>query len=366
MTNGKPIRVAHLIGSTGLYGAERWILAQMRYLDQDRVQSAIINLVDKPGDNSEIVSEARKRGHTAIDFNTGGRFNPLAPFRLARYLRKEGYTRLHSHGYKSDIMALITGKMLGIKAISTPHGWSKEKNKKLFVYEKLGKRFLKFFDRICPLSDDLYNGLLNAGIRRSKISLIINGVDFQEIDDAQINARVNGKKRIGFIGQFIERKRVRDLLEAFSLLNRTDCELFLIGEGPYRKSIIKQIESMNLTSSVYCLGFTSTRLEYLKGFDLFVLPSLLEGIPRCIMEAHLARVPVVGTEIEGIKELVKHEKTGLLVPPGNPAMLATAMNRLLDSPELAARYSESGRKLVGKHYSAEKMAKQYEDLYLSL
>jgi glycosyltransferase involved in cell wall biosynthesis len=198
------------------------------------------------------------------------------------------------------------------------------------------------------------------------MTLILNGVDIREIDEKPAKAKPNGKRRIGYIGQFLEGKGLDDLIEAFFRLGRNDCELVLIGDGPCREKIIRRIESMNGRYPVYCAGYTSERLRDLKAFDVFVLPSLSEGIPRCIMEAHAAKVPVVGTDIEGIRDLVKPEQTGLLVPPHDPAALAAAIDRLLNFPELAKRLASGGRKLIEEHYSAARMAEQYETLYFSL
>ncbi|MBI4523046.1 MAG: glycosyltransferase family 4 protein [Deltaproteobacteria bacterium] len=365
MPGSETIHIAHVTGSTGLYGAEHWILAQMRYLEPRRWRASIVNLVDKSGEKSAIVCEATRRGFTALDFYTGGRFNPLAVFRLARLVQETGYNILHSHGYKSDIMAFLAGKLAGVKVIGTPHGWSRESSKKELLYEKLDRAFLRFFDRLCPLSPELCNSLRMTGINESKINLVMNGVDLKEVDEASPRPKGSGKKRIGFIGQFIERKRVEDLVEAFFLLSRPDCELFLIGDGPCRASILNRVRLRNGHSEIHCSGHVLSRLEHLKSFDVFALPSLLEGIPRSIMEAHAARVPVIGTDIAGIRDLVKHEQTGLLVPPKNPPMLAEAINRILESPQLAAKLAAGGRKLVDEQFSASRMAEQYETVYFS-
>ncbi len=202
-------------------------------------------------------------------------------------------------------MGLLAGRLAGIKVISTPHGWDKEKDKKLAIYERMSKACFKFFDRVCPLSQSLYDGLSADGIAPSRMTLVLNGVDIQEIDEAPAKAKTNGKKRIGYIGQFIERKNLDDLVEAFFRLERSDCELRLVGDGPCREDILRRIASRNGTSAVSCPGYAANRLEDLKSFDVFVLPSLLEGIPRCIMEAQAAGVPVVATDIEGIRDLVK-------------------------------------------------------------
>jgi glycosyltransferase involved in cell wall biosynthesis len=362
----KPIRVAHLIGSTGIYGAERWVLAQLRYLDRSRAHASLINLVDHVEEKSAIVLEAQRLGHDAVDFYTGGRFNPLGVLRLARMLRQKRIVILHSHGYKSDVMGLIAGRLAGTKVISTPHGWSNQKDKKLLFYEQLGRVCLKSFDRVCPLSQSLYDGLCADGIQSSKLTLVLNGVDIREIDEVPARAKANEKKRIGYIGQFVEGKGLNDLVDAFFALNRPDCELFMVGDGPCREKILRRVESRDGELGVYCPGYTTRRLEDLKGLDVFVLPSLSEGIPRCIMEAHAAMVPVVATDIDGIRALVKSEETGLLVPPDNAEALAAAINRVLNSPALARKVASAGRKLIEERFSAARMARQYETLYLSL
>ena len=361
-----PIRVCHLIGSTGLYGAERWILAQMAYLDARKIQSSIVNLVDSSGDPSEFVREARNRGYAAVDFYTGGRFNPAGAWRLARFLRNLGCSIIHCHGYKSDVLGLMAAKLAGLKIVSTPHGWSKEADKKLRLYQWLGNISLRFMDRVCPLSQSLHDELRRIGISNERMTMIRNGVDIVEIDNAQQTVTKNGKKRIGFIGMLIESKGLSDLVDAFFLLNRSDCELFLIGEGPCRESVLKRFNASDKASMIHCPGYVVNRLEYLKSFDLLVLPSLSEGTPRCVMEAQAAKVPVVGTDIQGIRNLVTHERNGLLVPPRNPALLAKAIGRILDFPEFAAKFAHEGRKFVEAQFSAARMATEYESLYFSL
>jgi glycosyltransferase involved in cell wall biosynthesis len=198
------------------------------------------------------------------------------------------------------------------------------------------------------------------------MNLILNGTDIDEIDEIPALPRPNGKKRIGYIGQFIERKNLEALVEAFFCLERDDCELFLIGDGPSRERVLQSVRSRREQSRVHCPGYSPRRLEELKCFDVFVLPSIMEGLPRCVMEAQAAGVPVVATDIDGTRELVKPWQTGLLVPPGNPVALAEAINCILDSPEVAAKLSGAARKLVEQRFSAARMAAEYENVYLSL
>jgi glycosyltransferase involved in cell wall biosynthesis len=363
MDRNRPTRVCHLIGSTGLYGAERWILAQLSYLDAHKVQASIVNLVDRVAEPSAIVVEARKRGHVAMDFYTGGRFNPSAIYGVAQLFRKEGYHIVHTHGHKSDLVGLAAARLAKLKILSTPHGWSKEADLKLKIYETIGTFSLRLMDRVCPLSPELHQALRRRGVRESKISLIRNGVDLAEIASASRVEKPTLKKRIGFIGKLVESKGVLDLVDAFFLLNRVDCELFLLGDGPCLDRSRHRFRLAGQEQLLYCPGFVPNRLDYLKSFDVFVLPSHSEGTPRCVMEAQASEIPIVGTDIDGIRNLITHEHSGLLVPPKNPKALAEAINRILSSPELALNLVEESRKIVENRFSAAIMAKSYESLY---
>ena len=214
-----PIRVAHLVGSTGLYGAERWILALLRYLPRDSVQSTLINLVDAPGQTSEVVRAATERGLSAIDFYTGGRFNPASISRLASFVKAHGYHILHSHGYKADFLAFFAAKRTGAKVISTPHGWSKEPDRRLALYEALDRFLLRFVDHVCPLSPDLHDGLRRSGVPPRKLRMLLNAVDIAEVDSVVPSAaRRAGETIVGYVGQLIRRKNVECLISAFERL----------------------------------------------------------------------------------------------------------------------------------------------------
>jgi glycosyltransferase involved in cell wall biosynthesis len=114
------------------------------------------------------------------------------------------------------------------------------------------------------------------------------------------------------------------------------------------------------------MGFRSDRLELLSKFNLFVMTSSLEGIPRCMMEAMAVGVPVVAYDIPGVDQLVEHGKTGLLAPFGNKAALAACCKQILDDPELADTLSRNAREMVNERYSAARMANEYELLFRKL
>src|SRR5262245_13565892 len=300
-----PIRVAHVLGSTGLYGAEQWILALLRYLPPNRVHATLVNLVDDRGHVSAVVRAAKARRLEAIDLDTGGRFNPGAIVRLARFVRDRRVHVLHSHGYKADLIALFAAKLSGVRVTSTPHGWSREDDWRLRLYETLDRRALHFFDCVSPLSPDLRDGLQRSGVQERKLRMILNGVDIKEVECVAPAATPKPAGTVvGYVGQLIQRKNVECLITAFHRLTalRSDVRLLIVGEGPRAGHLRELVKTMNFSGRVEFAGYRGDAIALMKTFDLFVLPSWEEGIPRCLMEAMAAGVPVVGSDIAGNRE----------------------------------------------------------------
>ena len=361
------INVFHLVGSTGLYGAERWVLALMRAIDDSKVRCTLVNLVDRPGDRSQVVAAARDRGLDAFDFATGGRFNPLAAVRLARLARLRGADVIQGHGFKSDVLALLTARLAGCKAVSTPHGWSLEKDRKLIVYEKLDRALFRFMDMVCPLSNDLAREI--NGVAPNKVRLIYNGVDLDEIRAVPPAAKPAGEVySIGYIGQLIERKDLSTLLSALQLLCLKDItvQLTVIGDGPRFSALRDEARELGVENQVSFLGFKPDAGAYLKTFDAFVLPSLMEGIPRCIMEAMACGIPVVVSDIPGNRDLVVADETGLLFTPRNSRDLADKLESLVRHPKKGKDMAQRARKKVEDEFSNRTMAAHYTALYREL
>lgn len=364
----RTIHVVHMIGSTGLYGAERWILALMRAMDTQKVRSTLVNLVDDENEKSAVVKAAEERGLAAFDFVTGGKFNIFAAKRLAGWAREEQVDIIHGHGFKSDLLGLLTAKMSGCRIMTTPHGWSMENDLKLQMYEKLDRLSFRFMDMVCPLSPDLLDGLKRA-VDKSKLRLIFNGVDIDEIQEAvSVQRKYSDYFTIGYIGQLIERKDMPTLISAVHFLakERKNIKFIVLGDGAKRLELQAECERLGIAELVDFLGFRPDAASWLKTFDLFVLPSRLEGIPRCIMEALAATIPVVVTDIPGNRDLVLHKETGLLYPVGDSQQLAECISFMMDHPAEAKEMAKCGNRKVEDEYSNRKMAREYTEVYQEL
>lgn len=367
----KKIRVLQLGSPTGLYGAERWILALVRHLDPTEIDSIVSVIRDDPLLTASLCQEAQIAGFHTHVFEAYGRINWSAILQLRRFLLSNNIQILHTHGYKTDIIGLLASWRTPCRLVSTPHGWSIRAGVKLKIYETLDRLIFRFFDAIVPLSDAIFNELKKWPGLKNKLYKIQNGVDISEIDAENylasevLRLKEKGCFIVGYVGQLIARKGLKILLEAFAKLETPLKKLIILGDGDQKQDLEKLAVALGIQADVLFLGFRKDRLNFLKGFDVFVLPSSLEGIPRCLMEAMAAQVPVVASRIPGCTELVHHEQTGLLFELDNVNSLLKCLNQYLNR-NLRMQLGQNGRNFIVAHYSAMSMAQQYQSLYQKL
>lgn len=365
------LRVMQLGSPTGLYGAERWILALVRHLDASQVESVVAAIRDDPALTAPLCAQAQAYGFRSQIFDAHGKVNWSAVSQLRRFILANDIHILHTHGYKTDIIGLLATAGTPCRLVTTPHGWSVQAGFKLRLYETLDRAIFPFFDAVVPLSDTLHDELKPVSGVRRKLRLIRNGVDLAEIDTVREPAQEVAAWKaeqcfvVGYIGQLIARKGLTVLLHAFARLDVPNKRLAIVGEGEQRAELEALTASLGLTERVRFFGFRSDRLALLKGFDVFVLPSRLEGIPRCLMESMAAEVSVIAADIPGCRDLITHGRTGLLFPCDDVDALIGRLQQCVD-PQVRRQLAQQGREHVLANYSAAAMAHAYQNLFQEL
>jgi glycosyltransferase involved in cell wall biosynthesis len=182
----------------------------------------------------------------------------------------------------------------------------------------------------------------------------------------------NRERSILFVGRLIERKGVAHLIRALGTVRRTvPARLIIVGDGPERASLERLAAATEVASHVHFRGRVSDeelRQAY-AGADVFVLPSVLdqrqdtEGLGVVLLEAMNYAVPVVASNIGGITDIVQHESTGLLVPPGDERALAKALTSLLENPELSRSLGQAGARLLRETFSWDRIVDRWEAVY---
>ncbi len=221
-------------------------------------------------------------------------------------------------------------------------------------------------DLIITVSSGIAETLVNSGIPRERVEVVYEGVDVREVQSAPCRREYpDSAVVIGCVAFLSEEKGHATLLTAFSELHsrRPETRLVFVGDGPLRSALEQQARSSGIAGAVDFRGFQPQVAPFLRGFDIFVLPSLSEGLSSGILAAMAASLPVVASNIGGIPELVQHQITGLLVPPEQPGALANALQHLVDDPALQVRYGEAGRERVLKHFTLEQKVKRTLEIY---
>ena len=367
----KKIKVLQFTCPAGFYGAERWVLALARHLNKEKV-TCDLAVTKEPGQGElEIVQKYTAEMGKTYEIITKSRFDFGAVGQLCNLIREQDIDIIHTHGYKSDIIGIIAARRTGIISVSTPHGFENAKDWKLRSYIWLGCQTFRFFTKVAPLSRQLYDDVVRVGVKKENIVYIQNGVDLQEVEEHRDSGEAierGPEKRIGFIGQLISRKNVFDLLDIFNSLSAKhgNMKLLLLGDGKQRRELEEYANTLPEKDHIEFLGFRDDRLQLLKSFDIFVMTSTLEGIPRCLMETMAMGIPVAAYNIAGIDQLISHEKSGLLAPLGEKDTLASYCEKILFEPEYAKSLAKNARSYVYEAFSAQRMARDYEQLFSKL
>ena len=361
----------HLGSPGGLFGAERWILSLIRELNPAAVHSVVGVINDAHYPEIALCIEASKSGFDVCEIRAPGRLNVTAIARLRRLLHDMQIDIVHTHFYKTDIVGYFATRGTRCRIVSTPHGWDNRPSRSLWLYQNLSRLFFPFLDAVAPLSDGLYAELAKIPGMKGKLRLIANAVDIGEVENEtrvdadlrELKKKNKGKFIIGYVGRLSEAKELETLLEMMARYARATWELVLVGSGEHSDALTRMADRLHLNDRVHFTGFRADRLALLRGFDVFVLPSRSEGIPRCVMEAMAAGVPVIATDIAGCRALIDSQEHGLLFPVGDARALAQFIRQLEDGEIDAGELARNARRRIREDYSAARMARQYEALY---
>ncbi|MDB4223186.1 glycosyltransferase [Granulosicoccus sp.] len=373
MNNKRP-RVLHFICSTGFYGAEKWVLALANNIERDEIDSELVVTREPENQDLQLTKAVKDLQLPAHELPMSGRFDLRVVRLLVKLIRDRNIDILHSHGYKSDIIGIIASKIAKVKSISTPHGFEKTDDWKLHQFIRLGCLTFRYFDLVAPLSIELCNDVRKFGVSEKKMVYIRNGVDLSPIkfrSPSQYRAssgQAETARTIGFIGQLIGRKNVYDLLDVFNTIaaENPDVKLVLLGDGDSRALSEEYASRLPTHKQIQFAGFQNQPLEHLATFDLFVMTSTLEGIPRCLMESMAMGVPVAAYDIPGVDQLIEHGKTGLMAPLGDKEALVACWRELLWDSDVADEIARNAAKHINEKFSAKRMAVEYTEVYSQL
>ena len=299
---------------------------------------------------------------------------------LVREFKKSNVQIVHTHKYKDTILAAPAAKLCSIPhVVRTVHGLREPfeglQALKMSCYETIERTVHRYcIDSIIGVSSQI-EGRYKAEGQVARVTCIRNGIDL-EGKSVQID-RWHTRKDLGIdletcligtVGRLTPVKGIPYLLQAARILLRggANVKVLVVGEGNIRQELMTQTHDLDITDDVVFLGHREDPEELLQALDIFVLPSLSEGIPMALLEAMASSRAVVASRVGGIPEIIEDGVEGFLVEPMNVNGLAERCRQLIESPEAARKMGEKGRKRVERDFSATAMADRVASVYKEL
>jgi glycosyltransferase involved in cell wall biosynthesis len=363
------LRIAQVITRCvrgGAYGVVRCLLDR---LPRDHFEQTLVAGPESAPAGALVVPELVREIEPVAD--------AAALVRLTRIFAKERPDIVHAHTYKAGVIASVAGRIAGVPVVLfTPHGhiFSRGANipgvpggLKLELLRWITRAAQGCADRITALSDpDLDQQIALQLSPASKYVVVRNGIDCDRF--AGFRPRPwDGTPVIGSVGRFSEEKGYRHLLEAMVHVRKQlpGARLVLVGYGDLLGDLRSRAAGLGLDGVVTFAGERDSA-EVIGAFDIYVQPSLYESQGLAILEAMAAGVPVVASDVGGVRDAVHDGLTGLLVPPADSGGLSAAIVRLAGDRPLGARLSAEAGKRVRERYSSSTMVDAYASLYRDL
>jgi len=383
------IRVIHVITRFDKGGSAENTFLTVQGLDKDKYEVILIQGLAEESCMGTEEAAAVKRNLTEAE-NSGVRIitipelvrsiQPLndlkALFGLIHIFKSEKPLIVHTHTSKAGILGRWAAFFANIKIIvHTPHGhvfWGYFNKWKTTCFILLERLTASITDKIIVLTEQEKQDHLRFRIApEGKFRVIHSGVDLAAFSDALIKAPAMREKLgippeacvVGTAGRLTPIKGHKYLLEAAAVISPRNTDVFFVflGDGELAPELRQMASSLGIKKVMF-LGWREEVAEVMSTFDIFVLPSLNEGMGKVLVEAMALGKPIVASDVGGIPDLVTHNYNGLLAPPADVEGLIKNINDLLDDSTKRMEMGDRG-KIIATDYSAEKMIDKIDRLY---
>ena len=295
-------------------------------------------------------------------------FDLAAALRLAKVMKRKACVLVHFHDARSLAAGSYAASLakVPLRVISRRVDFALKKNP--FSQRK----YKKDIDSIIAVSHGVKKVLIASGIDSRVIDVVPDGIDFSPPENLKKSdylrkelSFASNDYLVGIVAHLADHKGHKYLIDATKILKdkAPKIKIIIVGEGPLLMELTRQAREIHVEDKVFFLGFREDVPKILASLDLFVLSSYLEGMGSSIMDAMAHKLPVVATNVGGIPEVVIDGKTGLLVPPRRPEVLAEAILKLYRDPSLSSQFGQRGNEVVHQKFSTESMANKILGIY---
>ena len=374
MSNNQNIfRVLYVVENTTFGGGERGFGQLSTSIDKSRF---LPHIAAHPGGPLENMALDNDLNFFPLNMNRKANLKTISE--ITKIINRHKINLVHSMGSRADFFArMAVRNVISAKVVSTIamliEGYDVSRLRKL-IYKCADCYSSRFVSRYITVSKALKQRLVKERkISEKKISVIYNGVELDKYDPERFHANKlrkllnieNSTVLVGSIGRMVYQKGFKYLIEAARILHRKNFNIHfvLIGEGPDEKSLKELVETYDLSDICTFTGQRFDIPQLLSDLDIFAFPSVLEGLPRVVIEAMAMAKPIVATNIDGVREQLEHGSTGFIVPPGQAATFAKAIAQLIEDKDMATRLGSEARKQAMVKFDLKQTVSNIEKLY---
>ncbi|MFA6130144.1 MAG: glycosyltransferase family 4 protein [Candidatus Omnitrophota bacterium] len=355
------------------------ILFLANHLNVGGISSYLFTLAEGLKQNGHNVYVASGGGELVEKFSAAGIKHIKAPLRtkkeispkiifsffmLRKVIREYSIDLVHSNSRTTQVLGNLLSRYSAKPHIFTCHG---------FFKPKLSRRMFPCWGKaMIAISEQVKEHLISDfKLDEQKITVINNGIDVQSFGDNSSRQKLRDDLGIGeiplvgIVARLSDVKGHTYLLQAMQVVVKSFplVKLLIIGEGKMKDTLVREADDLGIENNVIFLPQVGGTKNVLAAMDVFVMPSLQEGLGLALMEAMAQGLAVAGSAVGGIKTLIKNEYNGLLVEPANPAVLAEALIRLLSDERMRNNLGVNARKFIADNFSKEKMVDATERVY---
>lgn len=367
------IKILECIRQGQIGGGESHLLSLVENLDRTKFEPTVLSFTDGPMINA--LNAMNVNNHVIY---TEKPFDVTKWKKVKHFISSQKVDLIHAHGTRANSNIMWAAKKLGIPVVYTVHGWSFHPDQHLFVRRVriMGEQYLtsKSNINISVSASNQQSG--KKYIKSFKSVVINNGIDQKKFNPSasykNLRADLNipsGKVLVLFIARFTSHKQPLTLIQAFeqALKKNPNLHLLMVGDGDQKKEAIELIEKKALQPHITLQSFRQDVPAVLASADIFVLPSLWEGLPIGLLEAMAMGKAIIASNVDGTSEIIQNEQNGLLVETENlVANLSNALINLSVNENKRRVFGKKAIETVQKKYNATEMTRQIEEIYISL
>lgn len=363
------LRVLQCIRQGQVGGGESHLLNLVNHLNRDKFEPVVLSFTEGP-----MVDSLRAKNVKCFVIETLRPFDVSVWKKVKELMISEKIDLVHAHGTRANSNISWAARSLNIPIVYTIHGWSFHPDQG-FLLKKFRTLSEKYLTSRSTLNISVSAANKRSGETEIKgfKSVIVNyGIDQTKFSPSNVQKDVRAelgipadKTLVVFIARFTLQKQPQAVVKAFgkAVKANPDLHLLMVGDGELKAETVALAQELGITSRITFQSFRLDVPDVLGAADIFVLPSLWEGLPIGLLEAMAMGKAIIASSVDGTPEVIRHDQNGLLVKPGSWEDLGDAIVRLSSDKDMIRTFQERALKTLSEEFNVNNMTLQIEDLY---